>query len=82
MASGGSSTNLLSSCSKLTDYLRTLPKEVFASLYTHPATCMAVFRWVIIIIIINYVINYVNSDLYPITFPNQRLYIFRISGGS
>ena len=32
-------------CKNLHDYLRTLPGDVLAQLYNHPATCLAVFRW-------------------------------------
>ena len=39
-----SSTEILLNCSTLISYLRTLDREVLSELYSHPATCLAVFR--------------------------------------
>ena len=44
-----SSTSILLNCSTLISYLKTLPQDVLSDLYGHPATCLAVFRWVLII---------------------------------
>ncbi len=38
------STALFTRCSNLSSYLQTLPQSSLATLYTHPATCLAVFR--------------------------------------
>ena len=42
-----SSTEILLNCSTLISYLRTLDREVLSELYSHPATCLAVFRYAI-----------------------------------
>jgi transcription initiation factor TFIIH subunit 4 len=38
-------------CKNLHDYLKTLTPEVLDRLYNHPATCLAVFRYVLCIIL-------------------------------
>ena len=40
-------------CKNLHHYLKTLPSDVLDQLYNHPATCLAVFRYFIIISLVN-----------------------------
>ncbi len=41
-----SSSEVLRTCANLASYLKTLAPEKVAELFLHPATCLALFRWV------------------------------------
>jgi transcription initiation factor TFIIH subunit 4 len=45
MASGTTGKKL--ECKDLHGYLKTLPHHILDKLYNHPATCLAVFRYVL-----------------------------------